>query len=312
MKHSYTSADQWPLKLARNADIIKSLPVYVPPYHVMLYPTNKCNRNCSFCCSGNRDKTLEFKTNDLLFKMQKLGEYGARSVSIAGGGEPLLHPEINQIIHGLWMMGLKVGIVTNGDYLNTLDERSLGMLTYVRISASDEYKFDPKWWLRIAQPIVTQNPYIGWSFSYVLTKKFDHSNLNDYIFTADKFKFSHIRVVRDVLDPNVPDDSIIETKSKRVIWQPRRNPPKGAKECWVSLLRPLLAPDGYVYPCCGIQFAHDPPVRDNPETFRMGPIPRPWVDQKPFPGEMCDRCDYSEYNDYISLIKSEVQHEDFI
>ena len=310
MKHSYTSADQWPLKLARNADIIKSLPVYVPPYHVQLYPTNKCNRNCSFCSCGNRDKTLELETNDILFDLQRLGEYGTRAVTISGGGEPLLHPEINQIIHVLWLSGFEVGLTTNGDYLNTLDDRSLQVLTWIRISASDEYKFDPKWWLRIAQPLVEKYQNIAWSFSYVLTKKFDHSNLDDYIYTADKFNFSHIRVVADLLDPDTAHD--IDTKSKRVIWQPRKNPRKGAKECWISLLKPLLAADGHIYPCCGVQYAQDTPALDNPELFCMQDIPRPWVDQKPFPGEMCDRCYYSEYNDYISLIKTDVHHADFI
>ena len=310
MKHSYTSADQWPLKLARNADIIKSLPVYVPPYHVQLYPTNKCNRSCSFCSCGNRDKTLELKMGDILFDIQRLAEYGTRAVTISGGGEPLLHPEINQIIHGLWLMGLEVGLTTNGDYLNTLDDRSLQVLTWVRISASDEYKFDPKWWLRIAQPIVTEYQNITWSFSYVLTKNFDHSNFDDYIYTADKFKFAYIRVVADLLDPDA--SQIIDTDSKRVIWQPRKNPRKGAKECWISLLKPLIGADGFIYPCCGVQYAQNTPALDNPELFRMGQVPRPWVDQKPFPGEMCDRCYYSDYNDYISLIKSDVHHADFL
>lgn len=310
MKHSYTSADQWPLKLAKNSRIIRRLPVYVPPYHVQLYPTNKCNRNCSFCSCGKRDKSLELGFGDITFQIQKLAQYGTRAVTISGGGEPLLHPHINEIIRGMWNLGLEVGLTTNGDYLNVLDGRSLEILTWVRISGSDEYKFDAKWWLKIAQPIVTAYENIDWSFSYVLTKDNDPSNLDSYIYTAEKFGFSHVRVVADLLDPDTPET--LDTKSEKVIWQPRKTPRKGAKECWISLLKPLLAADGFIYPCCGVQYAQDTPALDNPELFRMEPIPRPWVEQKPFTGSMCDKCYYSDYNDYISKIKSPVNHEFFI
>lgn len=310
MKHSYTAADQWPLKLAKNSGIIKNLPDYVPPYHVQLYPTNKCNRNCGFCHCSNRDKTLELETGDILFKLQRLKQYGTRAVTISGGGEPLLHPEINQIIHGLWLLGIEVGLTTNGDYLNTLDDRSLEVLTWVRISASDEYKFDAKWWLRIAQPIITKFNNVSWAFSYVATGNFNESNLKDYVFTADKFNFSHIRVVGNRI---VQEHSHkFNLDSKRVIWQSSKNSQKGAKDCWYSLLKPVIDADGYIYPCCGVQYAQGQPKRRHPKEWRMKPIPRPWVEQKPFPGEMCDRCYYSEYNDFISLIKTPVDHADFI
>jgi len=310
LKHSYTSADQWPLKLAKNPEIIRRLPVYVPPYHLQVYPTNKCNRNCSFCSCKNRDKSLELSFGDVVFQAQKLGEYGTRAVTISGGGEPLLHPHINEIIRGLWNIGFEVGLTTNGDYLNVLNDWSLSILSWVRISGSDEYGFDPKWWLKIAQPIIEKYQDVSWSFSYVATKKFDHSNLNDYIYTADKFNFSHVRVVWDLLDRGEPP--VLETKSKRVIWQPRDNPRKGAKECWFSLIKPLLAADGYIYPCCGVQYARKNADLDNPKEFRMEKIPRPWVLQKPFNGELCERCYYSEYNDYISRIKQPVDHATFI
>jgi len=310
LKHSYTSADQWPLKLAKNSRIIRRLPVYVPPYHIQVYPTNKCNRNCSFCSCAKRDKTLELDLDDTLLNVHKLANYGARAVTISGGGEPLLYPLINELIYGFWNIGLDVGLTTNGDYLNVLNERSLSLLTWVRISGSDEYEFDSKWWLKVAQPIVEKYPEIAWSFSYVVTKKFDHSNLNDYIYTADKFGFSHVRAVADLLDPNTPE--AIDLKSDILIWQPRKHPRKGAKECWLALLKPLLAADGHIYPCCGVQYARVPAELDNPEEFRMGKIPRPWILQEPFDGTKCERCYYSEYNDYISRIKCDVDHANFI
>jgi len=314
LKHSYTSADQWPLKLARNHKIIRDLPVYVPPYHIQIYPTNKCNRSCSFCSCGNRDKSLELDLEKTLLEIQWLVKYGTRAATISGGGEPLFYPLINELIYGLWNRGLEVGLTTNGDYLNVLNERSLSLLTWVRISGSDEYEFDAKWWLKVAQPIIEKHPEVSWSFSYVVTKKFNYSNLSDYIYTADKFKFSHVRVVSDLLDPDSPDNMPIgdAPMSERVIWQPRNNPRKGAKECWFSLIKPLLAADGHVYPCCGVQYARKDPDLDNPEEFRMEKIPRPWVLQEPFDGAKCERCYYSEYNEYISRIKRDVDHANFI
>jgi len=310
MKHSYTAADQWPLKLALNAGIIRDIRHYIPPYHVQLYPTNRCSRDCSFCSCGKRDKRHQLNLTDIIWKIQYLKKFGAQAVTISGGGEPLLHPHINEIIMNLWRMGLDIGLVTNGDYLHVLDPRSLSSLTWIRISGSDEYEFDAKWWGDVAGPIVERRKNIAWSFSYVATKKFDVRNLDQYLWTAEHYNFTHVRVVGDLLHPDevkafIPDHKLL-------IWQPRKTPRRGAANCWVSLLRPVIGADGYIYPCCGVQYARKIPDRDNPEEMRMKAIPRPWVEQVPFDGSYCARCYYSDYNHFIENMRMPLEHRNFI
>ena len=73
---------------------------YPPKYpkSVHLYITNECNLNCEKCHyrSALDDKhQLSYNTIQSLFEEWK--EYRLTSVAI-GGGEPLLHPNINDII----------------------------------------------------------------------------------------------------------------------------------------------------------------------------------------------------------------------
>ena len=46
----------------------------------------------------------------------------------------------------------------------------------------------------------------------------------------------------------------------------------GVKDCFISKLKPIIHADGYLYPCCGIQYASGDPQeqRHFPPSFRMG------------------------------------------
>jgi len=75
-KLSYQSANAYPIKLLRT-DLDK-------PLHIQLYPTNACNRNCSFCSCANRDKSLAISDYKQIIKY--FAEHGAESCTISGGG----------------------------------------------------------------------------------------------------------------------------------------------------------------------------------------------------------------------------------
>ncbi|MFQ5863286.1 MAG: adenosyl-hopene transferase HpnH [Candidatus Brocadiales bacterium] len=90
------------------------------PLVLMLEPTHLCNLSCKGC-----GRIIEFSDNSNLLSVEEcLGaaeECGAPVVSVTGG-EPLLHPQIDEIIKGLMDMGRYIYLCTNGLLLaETLD-----------------------------------------------------------------------------------------------------------------------------------------------------------------------------------------------
>lgn len=82
--------------------------------------TNVCNLNCSFCAQNTRKPQFmtidEFTT--ILNKIKNYTKY----IYLHVMGEPLLHPEINNIIEIATKNNFKVNITTNGFLIDRLDE----------------------------------------------------------------------------------------------------------------------------------------------------------------------------------------------
>ena len=308
-KASYTAAGTFPMKLVgsgfnRNGKI--------RPFHVQLNPTNLCNLNCSFCSCSNRDKALSIDFDKLKDIMGKFIAMGCRAVTITGGGEPLLYKEINDVIHFLYSRGVRSGLVTNGTKLENLKTEEL---TWVRVSASDSREFDSDA-LRAA---VKRMPDIDWSLSYVLSEKPNIQNIMKTVELANIFNFTHVRIVSDLL--NLKNVSMIEVmkhieasqiNDNKIIYQERKEFTPGRKDCWISLLKPVVGADGKIYPCCGVQYAEREPSLDYNEGMCMGDdIKAIWSQQNPFDGSKCVKCYYSAYNHLLSEMKS-LSHVDFV
>ena len=103
--NSYSSASVFPIKLLHN-EIIKDGKII--PIHVQLIPTNKCNLNCKFCSCGDRRKDLELTLEECKKVIDIVSKRGTKSITITGGGEPLLHPDINKIIRYAGKKGIEV------------------------------------------------------------------------------------------------------------------------------------------------------------------------------------------------------------
>lgn len=77
--------------------------------------TNSCNFNCSFCAKSKREpKTMSL--NEFKKVANEVKEY-TDLITLHVKGEPLLHPEIGNILDVCLEEGLKVNITTNGSLL---------------------------------------------------------------------------------------------------------------------------------------------------------------------------------------------------
>jgi len=310
--HSYTAADQFPLKLAQDYRTIESIveKQFIPPVHVQLCPTNKCTRQCRFCSCSDRDKSLELPFKAILRIMQEFKKLGCRSVTITGGGEPLLHPSIADIIYSLSEMGISIGLVTNGDVIDRLRALDWANVLWCRISCSDEVEFSDSWWSKVERAI-KQAPGVDWAFSYVVKRDHKPENLKKYVQKAKEYNFTHVRVVSNLLDiENVP--IVEEPKDPIVLFQNRKTPRPGTKRCWISLLKPVVAADGFLYPCCGIQYAGLSSVKDYSLEARMNLHIKHWINQEPFDGSKCRYCYYTDYNNFLDGLRKELDHRDHV
>ena len=317
---AYTSAGgQFPIKIFKNLKLVSSLIKRnrVQPIHVQLNPTNVCNLDCAFCSCSERDSSLRLTTDQITSVFKYFSSIGCLSVTITGGGEPLLWKEgeydINWIVDEALNFDIAAGLVTNGYLLDRLDPDPL---TWIRISASDESGLS----LLFDAVDNAVDADVDWSFSYVVTGIPNTDNIIEIIKYANEHKFTHIRVVNDILNPitdlsNIREDVKSVVDDKLVIWQDRQEYTSGTPRCLISLLKPVIGADGMVYPCCGAQYAQATPDRDYSDSMAMGSIEELadiWVGKKHYGGSNCAKCYYSHYNDALADLLDPLNHHLFV
>ena len=311
--NSYTSASiALPVKILQDGVLMEQIvnEKIVPLRHLQLCITNKCNLSCQYCSCGSRDKNIEMPFVDAIRLLDEAKMYGCKAVTVTGGGEPLMHPDASDILNACLGRQMKVGLVTNGLLLERLDAQ----VDWCRISFDSHRTFRPL--ALILNRVMKKQMKIDWAFSYVAYKDDNYNELKKLVNYANHHDFTHVRVVGDILHPS--DEIINACKralkgiDKRVIYQPRTNPTAGRLNCRISLLKPTVAADGTIYPCCGAQYA----IKDKgdfPKSMSMGKNLGEIIDkQQFFDGSMCEVCYYDSYNSLLDLLMSEVKHGEFV
>jgi MoaA/NifB/PqqE/SkfB family radical SAM enzyme len=86
------------------------------PVQVHIIPIRRCNLACTYCNEFD-DTSKPVPTDVMLARMDRLAAMGATLITISGG-EPLLHPDLDDIIGRIRHHGILAGLITNG-YLLT-------------------------------------------------------------------------------------------------------------------------------------------------------------------------------------------------
>jgi MoaA/NifB/PqqE/SkfB family radical SAM enzyme len=86
------------------------------PILAHIIPMRRCNLSCAYC--NEYDKVSDpVPTAEMLRRIELLAKLGTGIITISGG-EPLLHPDLDEIIRGIRSHGAIATIITNG-YLLT-------------------------------------------------------------------------------------------------------------------------------------------------------------------------------------------------
>jgi MoaA/NifB/PqqE/SkfB family radical SAM enzyme len=88
------------------------------PLLVHFIPTRRCNLSCTYCNEFD-DFSLPVPLEELKRRLDILAEWGASIITISGG-EPLLHPQLDDVIRHVRHWGVIAGLITNG-YLLTAE-----------------------------------------------------------------------------------------------------------------------------------------------------------------------------------------------
>jgi len=88
------------------------------PLLAHIIPIRRCNLSCTYCNEFD-DFSKPVPLEDMFRRIDRLGEMRTGIVTISGG-EPFLHPDLDEIIRRIRQNGMIAGIITNG-YLLTAD-----------------------------------------------------------------------------------------------------------------------------------------------------------------------------------------------
>jgi MoaA/NifB/PqqE/SkfB family radical SAM enzyme len=104
------------------------------PILAQIIPMRRCNLACTYC--NEYDKTSEpVPLSAVQGWLDKLHELGTEIVTCSGG-EPMLHPNIDDIIAGIRHRGMVAGLITNGYFLQVerIARLNRAGLDYLQIS----------------------------------------------------------------------------------------------------------------------------------------------------------------------------------
>ncbi|WP_321421346.1 4Fe-4S cluster-binding domain-containing protein [uncultured Methanobacterium sp.] len=262
------------------------------PYPKMayIYPTYQCSLHCKNCmykdhikeCKKNKSLDMDLQ----LFRtiLTDLSSLGVMNVELCGGGEPLEHGNINEIIEVVSEFRrnnrMDFGILTNGQSISRLNENTLKIIlecfAYIRLSFSEQS----------SENIRLREEYFN-NLSQLLEYKEKNKKLKAIIgsklLLTSKNKDKLLETVSELLDLGVehlkiksirsPDDepsfedlieveeelrSLKSEKSANDILQVDLGKtvyPAGFK-CWINPLSVTIDPYGGIYIC--YNFHNDP------------------------------------------------------
>ncbi|HVN93267.1 MAG TPA: radical SAM protein [Terracidiphilus sp.] len=103
-------------KVREYAMVVRALADTSHPVLVQIIPMRFCNLSCSYC--NEYDKVSEpVPLEEMYRRIDALGRLGTAMIGISGG-EPLTHPQLDDVIRRIRKTGAIAGMITNGYLLN--------------------------------------------------------------------------------------------------------------------------------------------------------------------------------------------------
>src|SRR3984885_11605070 len=86
------------------------------PFLVHIIPMRRCNLDCGYCNEYD-DVSKPVPLEEMKRRLDLLADRGTSMITISGG-EPLMHPELEEVIRHIRRRGIIAGMITNGFFLS--------------------------------------------------------------------------------------------------------------------------------------------------------------------------------------------------
>lgn len=313
-KSAYSAFNAVPWKLIRAENVFMGNKI--SPLHIRIMVTNKCNASCEWCCYKDVDRKEELSIKELKDIIDYFYVIGTRAITFSGGGEPTIHPQVDEMLMHAKDKGIDCGIVTNGILWckKGLDlEIPNKALTWARISVIETLgNYNTNMIINFAENL--KDVDIG--ISFVAPKGANVALAADICKIANEFSnITHVKFIQDsyTLEDKVLQgiEAVCAPISKKAFFIWRNEFTEGRKDCHISLLKPVVDATGYVYPCCDVQHSIGVDTRHPPENFRMCY----WEDfagVERFDGSICKKCYYDMYNMFLDEMIKKTDHDSFL
>lgn len=104
------------------------------PFLVHIIPMRRCNLDCGYCNEYD-EVSKPVPLEEMKRRLDLLADMGTSMITISGG-EPLLHPELEEVIRHMRKRGMYTGMITNGFLLSKdrIEKLNDAGLEYLQIS----------------------------------------------------------------------------------------------------------------------------------------------------------------------------------
>src|SRR2546421_9986535 len=121
-------------KIRSLREFVRGLVHTAHPLLVQIIPIRRCNIDCGYC--NEYDKvSAPVPAEALRRRIDKLAELGTSVVAFSGG-EPMLHPDLDDLIRHIRRRGMMARLITNGYFLvpNRIEALNAARLDFLQIS----------------------------------------------------------------------------------------------------------------------------------------------------------------------------------
>src|SRR3990172_6367724 len=291
------------------------------PQSLQVALSNKCNLKCVFCSVAERELKQEWDYEELISVIHKFLLCGIGTIEFSGGGEPTLYSYFEELTTYCNIIGLRLGLITNGINLKKISYKILSKFDWIRISM---VTLDYQETIDLPDKF-PDNVTIG--MSYIVGQKehqgkrthweTDYGQLMKIRQYAEKYNAKFVRIAPECFSDEAEMNEL-HNQYKNIqspfMFQPKRQ--KQAEYCWMDAVKPWLHCDGYVYPCNSISLNTDA-NRDFAPQYRLCH----WTEIEEYyknrgnqslDVSRCDRCTFVSQNKIMLDLLTPIIHEDFV
>lgn len=317
LRSSFCAIEEFPYKALNNRKLLLQIAEgKLCPIHAVIIPTNRCNLDCDFCCCKDRIINEELDYSVLNSIVQNLSKQGTEAITISGGGEPLLYNHILETIRLINSYSIDIGLVTNGTKLNSLKTLERHSIEWCRISFGDGRNIDEVEDIFEQADLLYQREIIKlYGISYVITDEVDIQLIERVIQCVRNHAACYVKFIVDENSERAYPDYIEKIDCTKKIITPIHPCLIEEGNCYMNLIKPIFAADGYVYPCCETQYNNLDKKRcydKGKQVKRFDEFFRTLDKQEPFIIEKCSKCFHGAMVRYLGSTKETFTHPNFI